>query len=129
MYVVLITEPHCFKGQVRLDNAEGEVFYAKSPRPRACIRARQGLQAWQVDKFSDEDMTTIALMTEKKQVMYMASIYLDILLIAEKLKMIELIDECNSKRYHSLWALTPLPTVASGVQRTPTIEARLSKTL
>jgi len=95
--IALITEPYYYKGQVRLDKAAGEIFY-KGPRPRACIRARHSLQAWQVDKYCDEDMTTIALLTETGEVVYMSSIYLDILLDVGKHRMLNLIDECKHNK-------------------------------
>jgi len=94
--IALITEPHCYKGQVKLDKATGEILYATCPRPRACIRVKHGLQAWKVDRFCDEDMTTIALLTEEKEVIYLASIYLDILLKADKQNLTNLINECNN---------------------------------
>ncbi|CAB4045864.1 Hypothetical predicted protein, partial [Paramuricea clavata] len=96
--VALITEPYTYgKIPTLLDGCQDKLRSTIAVKPRACIRVDPRLKPWLVEEFTDMDMATVAIKSGGK-VVYMASIYLDINLPVEKVKMTELIQCCHRKK-------------------------------
>ena len=92
--IVLVTEPYVHVNRVQSFKNVRQVAAAPNCSPRACIRS--SVEFWTVGEFTDRDMATISVQTEKGTV-YFTSVYLDIEETVKKESFIALLKRCENK--------------------------------
>ena len=99
--IAFITEPHLANKKVTSllsDRLQSQVLAAEGPhRPRAALRVCHDLQPWLVTEFTGPDMC-VGSIKIKNQVVYVCSLYLDILKEVHHPEFLRLVEWCNRER-------------------------------
>ena len=94
--LLVVQEPYSYKNKVTNVSNYRTYYTAGKNRPRTCIYAN--INCWNVDEFSEEDITTVAIPMGKKRTMYVSSVYLDIEKSIEYDTLKRLIEKCDQNK-------------------------------
>jgi len=96
--ITLITEPYQYAGQVRLLKGPSvEVLYAKSKRPRTCIRIKKDIKHVFCPQYSSMDVCTVQIKL-KDGYGYLAVAYLDGKIQQIDKTLVNLVRQCDDTR-------------------------------
>ena len=98
--ILFITEPYqiCNKVSTLINRLQTQVLAAEGAhKPRAALRVRQDLHPWIVTEFTEADLC-VASIKIKNQVIYVCSLYLDILKEVHNPTFLRLVEWCNRER-------------------------------